>query len=104
MKEPAVIRLPFHLPNKQAIVFRDHEQIPTVLDKTNAKKTMLLAWFEANMLYPEVRNLTCNEFPTKFVSKEECASWLPRKQGFAISRISHVPARNGEDYYLQLLY
>ena len=28
---------------------------------------------------------------------------MPRKQGFAVSRISHVPARNGEDYYLRLL-
>ena len=28
---------------------------------------------------------------------------MPRKQGFAIGRISHVLAGNGEDYYLHLL-
>ena len=28
---------------------------------------------------------------------------MPRKQGFAIGRISHVPADNGDDYYLRLL-
>ena len=29
--------------------------------------------------------------------------WMPKKQGYVIGRISHVPTRNGEDYYLRLL-
>ena len=103
LKEPAVIRLPFHLPDEQPTVFRDHEQIANVLDRADGKMTILLAWMEANVLYPDARVLTYTEFPTKYVWKEECSKWMPRKQGFAIGRISHVPAGNGEDYNLRLL-
>ena len=64
---------------------------------------MFMAWMEANKAFPEGRNLTYAEFPTKFVWKEQCSAQASRKQGFAIGRLSHVPNCNEEDYYLRLL-
>ena len=60
-------------------MFRDNENISDVIQRANHKKTMLLGWMEANRLFTEARNLTYNEFPTKFVWKEEIAMWTPRK-------------------------
>ncbi|XP_016168042.1 ATP-dependent DNA helicase PIF1-like [Arachis ipaensis] len=46
----------------------------------------------ANMSYPYTRSLTYVEFPTKFVWKDDSSKWFPRKKGFAIGRLTHVPA------------
>ncbi|XP_015965261.1 uncharacterized protein LOC107488989 [Arachis duranensis] len=46
----------------------------------------------ANMSYSYARNLTYAEFPTKFVWKDDSSKWFPRKKGFAIGRLTHVPA------------
>ncbi|XP_015960914.1 uncharacterized protein LOC107484881 [Arachis duranensis] len=44
-----------------------------------------------------------SQFPNKFVWKEHISLWIPRKQGFSIDRLTHVPRGSGEDYYLRLL-
>ena len=64
---------------------------------------MFFSYVEANKMYPYARSLTYPEFPTKFVCKENWSQWMPRNQGFAIEKISHVPTRNGEGYYLRVL-
>ncbi|XP_016173423.1 uncharacterized protein LOC107615924 [Arachis ipaensis] len=46
----------------------------------------------ANMSYPYARSLTYVEFPIKFVWKDDSSKWFPRKKGFAIGRLTHVPA------------
>nr|XP_025660692.1 uncharacterized protein LOC112756337 [Arachis hypogaea] len=102
-KEPSVIRLPFHLPNEHPVIFRDYENIVDVIDRVDGKLTKLLAWMLANRLFPYGRTLTYSQFPNKFVWKDDISMWMPRKQGFSIGRISHVPRGNGEDYYLRLL-
>ncbi|XP_072073974.1 uncharacterized protein [Arachis hypogaea] len=45
-----------------------------------------------NMSYPYARSLIYAEFPTKFVWKDDSSKWFPRKKGFAIGRLTHVPA------------
>ncbi|XP_015955007.1 uncharacterized protein LOC107479381 [Arachis duranensis] len=102
-KEPSVIRLPFHLPNEHLVIFRDYENIVDVIDRVDGKLTKLLAWMLANRLFPYGRTLTYSQFPNKFVWKDDISMWMPRKQGFSIGRLSHVPRGNGEDYYLRLL-
>ncbi|XP_072062280.1 uncharacterized protein [Arachis hypogaea] len=67
LKEPSVIRLPFHLPNEHPVVFRDHENIVDVIDIIDGKLTKLLAWMLANRLFEFGRSLTYSQFPTKFV-------------------------------------
>ncbi|XP_052107741.1 uncharacterized protein LOC127740617 isoform X1 [Arachis duranensis] len=102
-KEPSVIRLPFHLPNEHPVVFRDYENIVDVTERVDGKLTKFLAWMLANKLYPFGRTLTYSQFPNKFVWKDDVGMWMPRKQGYSIGRLTHVPRGNGEDYYLRLL-
>ncbi|XP_016195069.1 uncharacterized protein LOC107636048 [Arachis ipaensis] len=47
--------------------------------------------------------LTYSEFPTKSVWQRDGKIWTPRKRGFSIGRLTYVPTRSGEDYYLRLL-
>ncbi|XP_072077870.1 uncharacterized protein [Arachis hypogaea] len=103
IKEPAVIRLLFHLLEDHPVIFRDHDNIQVVLNRVEGKLTKLLAWFLANNVYPFARSLTYSEFPNKFVWKDDVSIWVPRKQGFFIGRSTHVPRGNGEDYYSRLL-
>ncbi|KAL7135311.1 hypothetical protein ABFS83_11G085000 [Erythranthe nasuta] len=74
-RDPSVMRLSFHLPDHQPIVFNENQSLQSVLDRPFAKQTMFLAWFEANKNYPHARDL----------------------------RIANVPPGKGEDYYLRLL-
>ncbi|KAK7300142.1 hypothetical protein RJT34_10977 [Clitoria ternatea] len=102
-KEPPVIRMNFHLPGEQTVVYEDAEMLENVLLRANLKDTIFLGWMIANTMYPEGRSLLYAEFPTMFVWKENLSMWMRRKQGHAIGRISHVPAGIGEQYYLRLL-
>ncbi|XP_057733006.1 uncharacterized protein LOC130948304 [Arachis stenosperma] len=103
MKEPAVIRLPFHLPDDMPIVYKDTDTIQSVIETSFFKESMLIGWFKANEVHNDAKNLTYSEFPTKFVWNGEHHTWTHRKQGYAIGRISHIPPMNKEDYYLRLL-
>jgi len=42
-------------------------EIDDILKKNKDKNTMFFAWFEANKIYVEGKNLTYAEFTTKFV-------------------------------------
>ncbi|KAL7142072.1 hypothetical protein ABFS83_08G098100 [Erythranthe nasuta] len=88
-RDPPEIRLSFHLSDNQSVVFTDNDSLVDVLNKSTAKQTMFLAWYE--------------EFPQKFVYKEKARCWIPRKIGFSIGRVTNVPPGRGEDYYLRLL-
>lgn len=103
VKYPPVIRLPFHLNDQQSVVFRDNEDVENVLERAEIKTTMFQGWMQANKEYTDARGLTYTELPTKFVWNKKYLKWVPRQQGFAIGRVSHVPTGNGEDYYLRLL-
>jgi hypothetical protein len=58
---------------------------------------------DANKKYPEARNLTYGEFPTKFVWKESEHQWTPRKQGFSIGRLHFAAPASGQLFYLRTL-
>ncbi|XP_012847965.1 PREDICTED: uncharacterized protein LOC105967922 [Erythranthe guttata] len=94
-RDPSVIRLSFHLPDHQPIVFNENQSLQSVLDRPSAKQTMFLAWFEANKNYPHARDLRYGDFPQQFVYKEDSRTWLPRKKGFSIGRIANVPPWKG---------
>ncbi|KAL7157887.1 hypothetical protein ABFS83_02G106300 [Erythranthe nasuta] len=72
---PSIIRLSFHLPDHQPLVFNEKQSLQSVLYRPPVKQTMFLAWFEANMNYPHTRDL----------------------------RLANVPPGKGEDYYLKFL-
>ncbi|XP_061351494.1 uncharacterized protein LOC133296511 [Gastrolobium bilobum] len=100
---PLVQRLSFHLPDQKFVVFKDDSSISEVMTNAMEKKSMFEAWMEANNKYDEGRGLTYPEFPTKFVYQENNHEWHPRKRGFSIGRLTHVPPKNRDDYYLRML-
>ncbi|XP_057746826.1 uncharacterized protein LOC130966082 [Arachis stenosperma] len=91
-KEPFVIRLPFHLEDEQPVVYGETSTVNDIVERAISHKSMFLGWMAANMSYLYARSLTYAEFPTKFVWKDDSSKWFPRKKGFAIGRLTHVPA------------
>jgi len=102
-KFPAVIRLSVHLPNEQTVNYKENQDLHNVVAYHEMTNTMFLAWFEANQIYEQGRNLTYAEFPSKFVYLTDKHRWQPRKQGFSVGRLSYVPVGAGELYYLRIL-
>lgn len=93
----------FHLPKQQNIIFKDRDRLDQVMSKNKDKNTMFLSWMEANRRYVEGRQLIYVEFPNLFVYSSGEKEWRPRKRGQLIGRLSFVPPRIGEAYYLRLL-
>ncbi|XP_016165289.1 uncharacterized protein LOC107607906 [Arachis ipaensis] len=102
-KNPSMERLSFHFPDQQPVVFTDDESLLEVVAKATIKESMFLAWFIANKEYAIARELTYNEFPSKFVWKSSPRDWAPRKSHQVIGRMIFVPPSYGELYYLRLL-
>ncbi|XP_035832001.1 uncharacterized protein LOC110870495 [Helianthus annuus] len=100
---PAVIRLPFHLPGQQNVVYGADDDIDEVLNKPSVASTMFLSWMKCNEKLPEARNLTYVEFPSKYVFKLRTRSWDIRKRHPSIGRIHSVFPSAGEAYYLRIL-
>lgn len=102
-RTPSVVRLPFHLPGKQQLVYGADDDIENVLNKPSVSSSMFLGWMLCNQQYEQARQLTYVEFPTKFVWKLEDRRWEPRKIGFSIGRIHAVSPTLGEPYFLRIL-
>ncbi|KAL7083360.1 hypothetical protein ACP275_14G156700 [Erythranthe tilingii] len=102
-RDPPTIRLNFHIPDSQAVLFTDNDSLVDVLNRLTAKQTMFLTWFHANKLYSEARNLRYGQLTKIIVYKEKARCWMPRKIGFSIGRVTNVQPDRGEDYYLRLL-
>ena len=100
---PPVQRLIFHLLYEQPIQFKDNEDIDEILHTNEHKRAMFLAWFEANKMYPEGKNLTYSEYPNHFVWMAEQREWKPRKRGVSIGRLTYSLPGSGELYNLRLL-
>ncbi|KAF7821818.1 uncharacterized protein G2W53_027273 [Senna tora] len=83
-RQPYVDRLTFHLPNEQAIINEDHENLDHVMNKSTVNHSMFTTWMQANQDYEEARELTYSEFPTKFIYNSQERKWYPRKRGFSI--------------------
>ncbi|XP_019178998.1 PREDICTED: uncharacterized protein LOC109174197 [Ipomoea nil] len=103
LRAPSVERLSFHLPNQQTVVFCDDDPVENIVNRPTISQSMFLEWFEANKTFPDARNLTYTEMPTKFVWKKDVRKWQPRQRRFAIGRIFYVPPATGEIFYLRCL-
>ncbi|CAH1441527.1 unnamed protein product [Lactuca virosa] len=102
-RHPAVIRLPFHLPDQQQVVYEADDDIEDVLDRPSIASSMFTSWMKCNAINKEARKLTYVEFPTKFVWKRKDLIWKPREIGYAIGRIHSVSPKLGEAYFLRIL-
>ena len=74
-REPAIKRLPVHLPLHQNIVFNQHAKLEYVANASKLRKTMLTQWFETNVKNPKARELLYIEFPSKFVWDNDEREW-----------------------------
>ncbi|KAD0696005.1 hypothetical protein E3N88_43842 [Mikania micrantha] len=102
-RTPSVMRLPFHLPGQQQVIYGADDDINNVLNKPSVASSMFLSWMKCNEIYEGARQLSYIEFPTKFVWKLDQRRWEPRKKGFAIGRIHSVSPSLGEAYFLRIL-
>ncbi|XP_022014727.1 uncharacterized protein LOC110914228 [Helianthus annuus] len=104
-RTPSVMRLPFHLPGKQHVVFGPDEDINQVLNKPFVKASMFLSWMERNKDPNDTlaRTLTYVQFPSWYVWKLDKRCWEPRQRHKSIGRIHAVSPSLGEAYYLRIL-
>nr|KAJ0204134.1 hypothetical protein LSAT_V11C500232920 [Lactuca sativa] len=102
-RTPSIVRLPFHLPGQQNVVYGADDDIEDVLNKQSVSSSMFLAWMECNEHNKEAHKLSYVEFPTKFVWKFKDRCWKPREKGFSVSRIHTVSPNFGEVYFLRIL-
>ncbi|XP_022040106.1 uncharacterized protein LOC110942639 [Helianthus annuus] len=101
---PSVMRLPFHLPNQQNVVFSGEDDIEDVLNKPQVNSSIFLGWMNMNNdSEPEARELTYVEFPGKYVWKLKGRCWQPRKTHVSVGRIYSVSPSLGEAYFLRIL-
>ncbi|XP_074301448.1 uncharacterized protein LOC141632834 [Silene latifolia] len=102
-RTPPVLRLDYHLPNEQNVIFHDEDPIDEVVERSSGGRTKFTAWLEYNNLKSDGRDLTYWEFPQKFVWKEKQKVWTPRHKGFTLGRMYHMSPNGGERYYLRTL-
>ncbi|CAA0837474.1 Unknown protein, partial [Striga hermonthica] len=102
-KKPPVQRLSFHLKGEQYVIFEDEDRIDEVIKKPTVNESQFLAWMEANKIYPEARELTYVEAPSKFVWNTTLREWTPRIREGAIARLRYVPPNAGDNFYLRCL-
>ncbi|XP_035836064.1 uncharacterized protein LOC110888803 [Helianthus annuus] len=100
---PSVMRLPFHLPGQQNVVFSCDDDIEDVLNKPQVNSSIFLEWMKMNNSKPEARELTYVEFPTKYVWKLKDRCWQQRQNYVVIGRIYSASPSLGEAYYLRIL-
>ncbi|XP_035838858.1 uncharacterized protein LOC110900400 [Helianthus annuus] len=100
---PSVMRLPFHLPGQQNVVFSCDDDIEDVLNKPQVNSSIFLEWMKMNNSKPEARQLTYVDFPTKYVWKLKDRCWQQRQNYVVIGRIYSASPSLGEAYYLRIL-
>ncbi|XP_021980159.1 uncharacterized protein LOC110876288 [Helianthus annuus] len=100
---PAVMRLPFHLPGQQNVVYGADGDIDNVLSKPSVASSIFMQWMKLNETNEDARKLTYVEFPSKFVwiLKDRC--WQVHKLYQCVGRIHSVSPALGEPYFLRIL-
>ena len=98
---PNVYRLNVHLPGMQNVTWNEDfaETMNEIVKHATAKETKLTAWFKANQDYDKARNVSYQDFPTKFVFRK--GKWTPHRQWFSIGRMYYVSpkARDSERFF-----
>ncbi|CAN1801724.1 hypothetical protein LINPERHAP1_LOCUS23089 [Linum perenne] len=100
---PSVLRMNFHLPGQQYMIYEEDQSIEDVLAMHENRRTMLEAWMDINKQDAEARKYTFLEFPQYYVwyKKEKC--WKRRKSGISIGRLYYAHPSSNERYYLRVL-
>ncbi|XP_062080881.1 uncharacterized protein LOC133785677 [Humulus lupulus] len=102
-RQPAVERLPFHLPGEHTVIFEENKCVENVVCMPGIEKTKFTQWLEANKNYDDARELTYSDFPISSVWNSKEKTWTRRKNGLAIGRIYFAHPSTGERFYLRML-
>jgi hypothetical protein len=93
-----------HMPNENYITFSAEANMSKIITQEFLHKTMLTEWFVANKKYPDAKDLTYCDFPSKWCWDEQTKTWKKRhRDGGKIGRIYFVHPSVGERYYLRML-
>lgn len=99
----SVMRLSFHLPDKKNCTFKSNENLKTVADRAQFKRSKLEAFFLLNQSDPNARQYTYDEIPRFYVWDDSKTLWTVRKKGYQIGRLIYTHHSSGEVWYLRLL-
>lgn len=98
------MRLQFHLPEEESVIFDDDDDIEEVVEKASNRTSMFVAWMEANKKYRNLaKDLTYAQFPQHFTFHKKEREWRPRLNVASIARLHYVPPGAGEKHYLRML-
>jgi hypothetical protein len=105
---PHVERMPVHLLGENNISFEEDDDMNDVASQEFRRRMMLTEWFVANQEYPDGKDLTYCEFPSRFRWESSARSWVPRRGskhtgGGKIGRLYYVHPSVGERYFLRML-
>ncbi|KAJ1687074.1 hypothetical protein LUZ63_018464 [Rhynchospora breviuscula] len=100
---PTVERLPIHLPLENSILFRDSQQLLTIVSNPASRKTKLTAWFDLNARDPIARQLTYPEVTKFYTWHENEKAWRLREQGYRLARVHFIQPTAGDLYYERML-
>ncbi|XP_024006604.1 uncharacterized protein LOC112083106 [Eutrema salsugineum] len=87
----SVIKLPFHLPNQQMVIYNEDDPGDEVINRVSVGTSKFIAWMECNDMYELARTLTYAQFPTRLVWNNTKRIWTPRSRRVALGRITYVP-------------
>ncbi|XP_022031187.1 uncharacterized protein LOC110932137 [Helianthus annuus] len=79
---PTVMRLPFHLPGQQNVVYGAYDDIDNVLSKPSVAFSIFVQWMKLNEINEDARKLTYVEFPSKFV-------WMLKDRCWQLKGLDH---------------
>ncbi|XP_062089097.1 uncharacterized protein LOC133795659 [Humulus lupulus] len=102
-RQPAIERLPFHLPGEHTVVFEENNCTENVLCRPGIEKKKFTEWLETNKNYEDARDLTYSDFPTRWVWNSKDKTWTRRKNGIAIGRIYFAHPSTGERFYMRMM-
>ncbi|KAI2514302.1 helicase [Fragilaria crotonensis] len=104
-EKPNVMRLMYHLPNQQSVVFQEDETVDQVLAR-GAPHIQLLAWFELNQNDQYACQFLYHDIPQHYRWDNAGKCWVRRspnhQQKFpTVSRLYSASPSSGERYFLR---
>ncbi|XP_022889075.1 uncharacterized protein LOC111404512 [Olea europaea var. sylvestris] len=100
---PAVCALHLHIEDHQCVTYKNTDNLSSVFENENTRKTMLTEFFRVNIINEFARTLLYRDFPTHFIWNASNKTWTPRKKQIVVGRIVSINPSKGERYFLHLL-
>jgi len=97
---PFVTRLAVHELGMHTVVYNDNASIFEIVNSEQNQKTTLTEYFQANIDYPLVKEVTYMDFPFVFTWTNGTKKWTIWQRGCYVGRLYFVNPSTGERYFL----